>query len=87
MKAILDEIYNVINESGEVIKGNKDYNKLSVEAADIYDEFDKSMNEEQKEKLSKLWAAEAGCEYETGLAYYKAGFKAGLIVAFECFKD
>ena len=87
METILDVIYNVLIESGEAIKDNKEHKNLSCEAADIYDEFDKSMNEAQKKKLSALWSAEAGIEFESGLAYYKAGFKAGLLVAFECFKD
>ncbi|MDE6850612.1 MAG: hypothetical protein K2J54_04720 [Clostridia bacterium] len=87
MKSILEIVYDVISESGEAINNNQEYNKLSAKASEIYTEFDKSMSGGQKEKLSELWNAEAGCEYEAGLAYFKHGFKTGLIVAFECLKD
>lgn len=87
MKTILYDIYNNLVEDGEVLKNSKAYQKSTAEASDIYEEFDKSMNEEQKKKLSDLWDAEACTEYETGLAYYKAGFKAGLLLAIECLKD
>ena len=87
MNTILNDIYNNLVESGEVLKNSKEYKKSSAEASDIYEEFDKSLNEEQREKLSKLWFAEAGTEYEVGLAYFKAGFKSGLLLAFECLKD
>lgn len=45
------------------------------------------MNDEQKKKLSDLWNAEANTELEVGLAYFKAGFKSGLLLAIECLKD
>ncbi len=87
METILNDIYNNLIESGEALKNNEEYKKLSAEVSDIYDELDKSMNDEQKEKLSKLWLAEADGEYEVGLAYYKAGFKTGLRMALYCLKD
>lgn len=87
METILNDIYNNLVESGEMLKNSKEYKKSSAEASDIYDELDKSMNEEQKKKLSDLWTAEACTEYEVGLAYYKAGFKAGLRISCECLKD
>lgn len=87
METIINDMYNNLVESGEVLKNSKEYKKLSAKASDIYEEFDKSMNEEQRKKLSDLWDTEASSEYETGLAYYKAGFKAGLLLAFECLKD
>ena len=86
METILNDIYNNLVESGEVLKNSNGYKKSSAEASDIYNEFDKSINEAQKKKLSDLWLAEANTEYEVGLTYYKAGFKAGLLVAFECLK-
>lgn len=87
MKTIIDDIYYMLAERGEALKNSNEYKKLSDEASDIYEEFDKSMNDEQKEKLSKLWLKEADIELEVGLVYYKAGFKAGLLLAFECLNN
>lgn len=87
MNTVLNLVYESISESGEAIKNNDGLKKLADQTSDIYIELDKSINTEQKEKLSKLWFAEANSQYEVGLAYYKAGFKAALLLAIECLTE
>lgn len=85
MQSILDELYYERAESGKVMKGNKDYERLIKEAHEIYEELGKDGTKERIAILDRLWLASVGQESEASCSYFKEGFKTCLMILAEIF--
>ena len=74
MKTILDEIYH---GSGfmEKIPESKELEKVHGNYDALFEKLLKTLNKEQQKMLDDLFMLTGGLEYETGVSYFKAGFK------------
>ena len=83
MKSVIDDLFNP--ESGFLDKtvNSEEYGKLQYEVEDLYDSLLKTLTEEQKLSLEKLYNKMLAKEGEGSSFHYKEGFKLGLALAVE----
>ena len=80
MKSVLDILFCDSLENDNALKGNKQYEKLFRKSRGLYEELDKELTEEQRDKLAQLWNADTGIENEASCAYFKEGFKTCMLM-------
>lgn len=79
----------MLNDGGvhEKIKCSDKYEKYRQEETKLYNEFTKTLNEEQQEQFEKFIEILMDEECEASETYFKMGVKIGVRLASECMFD
>ena len=87
MKSVIEELLSA--ESGILDKtvNSEEYGKLQYETEDLYDTLLKTLTEEQKLTLEKLYNRMLALQGEACRFHCKEGFKLGLAAAIEAIGD
>lgn len=83
MKSILEEIYYDNEGIDEKIPRSEEYKNVYKEYDKLFSKLLETLNKEQQKMLDDLFVLTGGLENETGLIYFKAGFKFCMQLVFE----
>lgn len=75
MKSALEEIYYGNVGLAEKIIKSEEYEKVNNKYDKVYGQLLEGLNAEQKKMLDELYFLMGGLESETGLFYFKEGYK------------
>ena len=75
MKTVLEELYYGNEGLCEKVPQSEEYKKVHDEYDALFGKLLKTLNKEQQKMLDDLFGLTGGLEYETGVSYFKSGFK------------
>lgn len=87
MQSVIDEMFLGKRGYQSVIKEDDGYKKALEEVCLLTDKFENELNEKQRKALGELSDAFGKLGAEISLIHYREGFKAGLLIAVECFTE
>lgn len=85
--SIIKDVFYGERGQFDTIEESKEYWAAMEQAAKISGELEEGLSEKQKELFKKLEQAEMDIESEAALTFFTEGFKIGLLIGFECFKN
>lgn len=87
MQSVIDEMFFGKRGYQNVIKDDDEYEKALKEVCELTEKINKGLNERQRKELMQLSDALGKLDAEISLIHYREGFKAGLLIAVECFTE
>ncbi|MBD5631950.1 MAG: hypothetical protein HDP34_01800 [Clostridia bacterium] len=87
MTSIIEDFYYYECDVCEGISNTEKYNQDKQELLDLCDKLDSTLNEKQKEMLSRINTLYGELELETEKTAYRVGFKSGVLLGMEVSKD
>lgn len=87
MQSVIDEMFFGKRGYQNVIKDEEGYEKALKEVCELTEKIRKELNDEQEKDLRELSDAFGKLDAAISLIHYREGFKAGLLIAVECFNE
>jgi len=86
MQSVIDEIY-FNKQNNKRIEESEEFWNIHEEVENTVKSLKSSLNNEQTEQILKLYSQMCRLCDERGLSGYRQGFKEGLLIATEAFKN
>lgn len=87
MKSIIEEIY--LGKCGiqSSVKTSEEYNEIIKKVINHYEDLENQLSEKQRAMLEELNCEMGELSAEHSMTNFKAGFKLGILIAFEALFD
>ena len=87
MKSVLRDIYHGDQSNVENFKESEEYWAVHKQYEELYEKLEQGLNDQQKKILDDLFIMSGGLESEASCTWFKEGFKMGMLIAVEVFKQ
>ena len=87
MQSIIEEIYLNKNGQSKRIEESEEYWDIHKEVEDVFEKLKLGLNDKQKAQLDELYSKMCKLGDAQSLTHYKEGFKSGLLLAAETFRN
>lgn len=87
MTSIIEQIYYGNRGQGEQIESSKEYKIASGKSAEICKSLETTLTDSQKEEFDKFCELSMEMESEAARAFFKEGFKLGILIGEEVHEE